>query len=187
MSLVLTLLTGQVLTTVHTVRVVGAAVAVVHTGGIRHTAFLVVESKLLQEIISVVKALAIFDEKALRRHDNIHPFIPRSFLLSPNRPTRPRAPRGCCRFCPPVQSCTGVINTTGVTNGPRATQENGPKLGRASGSSTPRCAALRWRWSMPVRVRMDDQDQPNPMVLSALEEARYARSPSYGYEGHGSF
>ena len=41
----LTLLTGQVLTTVYTVRIVGAAVAVVHTGGIGHTAFLVVEVK----------------------------------------------------------------------------------------------------------------------------------------------
>ena len=78
---VLTLLTGQVLTTVYTVRIVGAAVAVVHTGGIRHTAFLVVESKLLQKIISVVKALAIFDEKALRRHDGIHPLHPRKAFL----------------------------------------------------------------------------------------------------------
>ena len=39
---------------------------------------------------------------------------------------------------------------------------------------------------MPVRVGMDDQDQANPMVLSALEEARYVRSPSYRYEDHGS-
>ena len=83
MSLVLTLLTGQVLTTVYTVRIVGAAVAVVHTGGIRHTAFLVVESKLLQKIISVVKALAIFDEKALRRHDGIHPLPSQKLPFKP--------------------------------------------------------------------------------------------------------
>ena len=81
MSSVLTLLTRQVLATDHTVGVVGAAVAVVHLGGIGHTAFLVVISKLLQKIISVVKALAIFDEKAPRRHDGIHPLHPRKASL----------------------------------------------------------------------------------------------------------
>jgi hypothetical protein len=69
----LTILTGHVLAAVDTIRIVGAAIAVVRTGGIGLTAFLVVESKLLQKIISVVKALAIFDEKAPRRHDGIHP------------------------------------------------------------------------------------------------------------------
>ena len=70
--------------------------------------------------------------------------------------------------------------------GVRKHGKNGPKLGSASKEVALRCAALRWRWSMPVRVRTDDQDQPNRMVLSALEEARYARLPSYGYEDHGS-
>ena len=81
MPSVLTFLTGQVLTTVHTVRIVGAAVTVVHTGGIGHTAFLVVVSKLLQKIISVVKALAIFDKKAPGRHDGIHPLPSRKASL----------------------------------------------------------------------------------------------------------
>ena len=66
-----TLLTGHTLPTVHTIRVVGAAIAIKHTGAIRHTAFLVGESKLLQKVIGVVKALAIFNERARRRHGGI--------------------------------------------------------------------------------------------------------------------
>ena len=69
----LTILTGHVLAAVHTIRIVGAAIAVVRTGGIGLTALLVVESKLLQKIITVVKKLPIFDKKAPRRHDGIHP------------------------------------------------------------------------------------------------------------------
>ena len=49
-----------------------------------------------------------------------------------------------------------------------------------------RCVALAVVDASALEGRTDDQYQANPMVLSALEEARYARSPSYGYEDHGS-
>lgn len=52
----------------------------------------------------------------------------------------------------------------------------------AEGYAALRCVAL----AMVDAGASDDQDQANPMVLSALEEARYVRSPSYGYEDHGS-
>ena len=161
MPSVLTLLTRQVRSTLDAVRVVGPTVTVEHTCRVRNTGY-------------------------TRPHTRTR-FLPRSFSLSQHHACAPTRSTGCCRFCSPVQSCTAATDSTGVTNGPQMTQENGPKLGRASGSSTPRCAALRWRWSMPVPVRTDAQDQANLMVLSALEEERYVRSPSYGYEDHGSF
>ena len=81
------------------------------------------------------------------------PFLPRKLLFKPAIAPRARAtPRGCCRFCSPAQSCTAATNTTDVTNG---CQENmGFRSSVARAGPRPRaalrCAALRWRWSMPV-------------------------------------
>ena len=86
-----TLRTFHNLPTVHTIRIVGTAITIKHTGAIRHTVFLVVESKLLQKVVCVVKALAIFNERARRRHDGIHPLFAEKFPFKPT--PSPRVPR----------------------------------------------------------------------------------------------
>ena len=95
-----TLLTGHILPAVHTIRVVGTAIAIKNARSIRHTAFVVVESKLLQKVVGDVKALAIFNEKALRHCEIFHTNPQSSF--KPESPTRPVV---FCAFTPRERAC----------------------------------------------------------------------------------
>ena len=80
-------------------------------------------------------------------HGIVTPFIPGSFPLSPHH------------ACAPTWLLPILLARTELHSRDQQHRRDEwvsgnmglrPKLGRASGSSTSRCVALRWRWSMPV-------------------------------------